>query len=141
VEQWLARGRSLRSAKDRDAECDVYTTETAAADENAARCAVGRCIAKSILTTHGARSIPARIARVRARRPCGLTMLHNGGIRRLAIAVLQQSVAELQGPIPEFRRCAAAFMARREDFDEFWCALTGLKGDAVRDRLDHQEAA
>jgi hypothetical protein len=37
-------------------------------------------------------------------------MLHNDGIRRLAIAVLQQSVAELQGPIPEFRRCAAAFI-------------------------------
>jgi hypothetical protein len=77
----------------------------------------------------------------RARRPCGLIMLHDDGVRRLAIAVLQQAVMDLQGPIPEYRRCAAAFMARREDFDEFWCALVGLHGDAVRERLDHQEAA
>jgi hypothetical protein len=62
-------------------------------------------------------------------------MLNDDGVRRLAVAVLQQSVAELQGPIPEFRRCAAAFIERREDFDEFWCALAGLKRDAVRERL------
>jgi hypothetical protein len=55
--------------------------------------------------------------------------------------VLQQAVTDLQGPIPDYRRCAAAFMARREDFDDFWCALTGLDPDAVRERLDHREAA
>jgi hypothetical protein len=46
-------------------------------------------------------------------------MLHDDGVRRLAIAVLQQAVTDLRGPIPEYRRCAAAFMARREDFDEW----------------------
>ena len=61
-------------------------------------------------------------------------------MRRLAVAVLQLAVAGLQGPIPEYRRSAAAFMARRGDFDEFWCARVGLHGDAVRERLDHQEA-
>ena len=27
---------------------------------------------------------------------------------------------------------------RREDFDQFWCALAGLDGDAVRERLSEQ---
>jgi hypothetical protein len=71
--------------------------------------------------------------------------LNDHGVRRLAIAVLQQAVADLQGPIPEYRRSAAAFMARREDL-EFWCALAGLDADAVRERLSgqishHEEAA
>jgi hypothetical protein len=65
-------------------------------------------------------------------------MLDDDGVRRLAVAVLQQAVADLQGPIPEYRRSAAAFMARREDFDQFWCALAGLEGDAVRERLSEQ---
>jgi hypothetical protein len=30
--------------------------------------------------------------------------------------------------IPEYRRSAAAFMARREDFDEFWCVLARTRG-------------
>jgi hypothetical protein len=72
-------------------------------------------------------------------------MLNNYGVRRLAIAVLQQAVADLLGGIPEHRRSAAAFMARREDFDQFWCALVGLDGDAVRERITeqspHREAA
>ena len=68
-------------------------------------------------------------------------MLNDDGVRRLAIAVLQQTVTDLHGPIPEYRRCAAAFMARREDFDDFWCALTGLDPVAVRERLDNREAA
>jgi len=72
--------------------------------------------------------------------------LNNHGVRRLAIAVLTQAVADLQGPIPEYRRSAEAFMARREDFDQFWCALVGLDGEAVRERLServshHREAA
>jgi hypothetical protein len=36
-------------------------------------------------------------------------------------------------------------MARREDFDQFWCALVGLDGDAERERITeqfrHQEEA
>jgi hypothetical protein len=73
-------------------------------------------------------------------------MLNDHGVRRLAIAVLQQTVTDLQGPISGYRRSAAAFMARREDFDQFWCALVGLDGDAVRQRLSeqishHEEAA
>jgi len=66
----------------------------------------------------------------RARAARSLTALNDLGVRRLAIAVLQQAVADLQGPIPEYRRSAAAFMARREDFDGFWCAVVGLDGDA-----------
>jgi hypothetical protein len=65
-------------------------------------------------------------------------MLSDDGVRRLAIAVLQQAVADLRGPISGYRRSAAAFIARREDFDQFWCALVGLDGDAVRDRLNEQ---
>jgi hypothetical protein len=29
-------------------------------------------------------------------------------------------------------------MARRENFDQFWGALAGLDGDAVRERLSEQ---
>ncbi len=72
-------------------------------------------------------------------------MLNDQGVRRLAAAVLRQAIADLQSPIPEYRRSAAAFIERREDF-EFWCALAGLDGDAVRERLNvqisyHDEAA
>jgi hypothetical protein len=75
-----------------------------------------------------------------------LGMLNDHGVRRLAVAVLQLAVADLQSAIPEYRRSAAAFMARPEDFDDFWCALAGLGGDAVRERLreqtsHHEEAA
>ena len=73
-------------------------------------------------------------------------MLNDDGVRRLAIAVLQQAVADLQSPIPEHRRRAATFIQRPEDFDGFWCVLVGLEGDAVRGRLrgqisQHAEAA
>jgi hypothetical protein len=56
-------------------------------------------------------TLETRVSRVRAQGARGL-MLNDDGVRRLAVAVLQQSVADLQGPIPEFRRCAAAFMAQ-----------------------------
>jgi hypothetical protein len=65
-------------------------------------------------------------------------MLGDHGVRRLAVAVLQQAVSDLQSAIPEYRRSAEAFMARREDFDQFWCALVGLDGDAVRERITEQ---
>jgi len=73
-------------------------------------------------------------------------MLNDNGVRRLAVAVLQLAVADLHSAIPEYRRSAAAFIERREDFDGFWCALVGLDGDAVRERLreqisQHREAA
>jgi hypothetical protein len=67
-------------------------------------------------------------------------LLNDDGVRRLAIAVLQQAVADLRGPTSGYRRSAAAFMARREDFDQFWCALAGLDADAVRERLSEQVA-
>jgi hypothetical protein len=75
---------------------------------------------------------------MRARRSRGLTVLNDDGVRRLAIAVLQQAVADLHSATPEYRRSAAAFIDRREDFDQFWCALVGLDGDAVRERLSEQ---
>jgi hypothetical protein len=83
--------------------------------------------------------------KLRTRRAGGVMVNHEGA-RRLAIAVLQQAVADFQSPIPEYRQSAAAFMERPEDFDRFWCALVGLDGDAVRERLSeqvrqHQEAA
>ena len=65
-------------------------------------------------------------------------MLSDDGVRRLALAVLQQAVADIHSPIPDSRRSAAAFIERREDFDQFWCALAGLDGDAVRERLGEQ---
>ena len=73
-------------------------------------------------------------------------VLNDDGVKRLAIAVLQQAIVDLQSAIPEHRRSAAAFIERREDFDQFWCALVGLDGDAVRERLceqisRHEEAA
>jgi hypothetical protein len=64
--------------------------------------------------------------------------LDDAGIKRLAIAVIREAVADLQSSIPEYRRSAAAFLQRREDFDDFWCALTGLDHDAVRERLSEQ---
>ena len=66
-------------------------------------------------------------------------MLNDHGVRRLAAAVLQQAIADLHSPIPEYRRSAVAFVERREDF-EFWCALAGLETDAVRERLSEQIA-
>ena len=68
-------------------------------------------------------------------------MLNDDGVRRLAAAVLQQAIADLQSPTPEYRRSAATFVERREDF-EFWCALAGLETDAARERLEqHQPEA
>ena len=65
-------------------------------------------------------------------------MLKDDGVRRLAAAVLQQAMADLQSPIPEYRRSAAAFIERRADFDRFWCAPAALEPDAVRERLSEQ---
>ena len=89
---------------------------------------------------HSRRPFAGMLQRLEAVRPwllptnC-LTMLSDDGGRRLAIAVLQQAVADLQSPIPEYRRSAASYIGRREDFDLFWCALVGLDPDAVRARL------
>jgi hypothetical protein len=81
--------------------------------------------------------MPARIAPANAK-SARSDDANDDGVRRLPITVLQQTVTDLRGPIPEYRRCAAAFMARREDFDQFWCALVGLDGDAVRERITEQ---
>jgi hypothetical protein len=94
--------------------------------------------------------------------------MHADGIRRLAVAVLQLAVEDLHHQdaaraeaarrfltrqsvdlehwttlagldcTAEYRRIAAAFMARRGDFDEFWCVLARLEGGAVRERLSEQ---
>lgn len=64
-------------------------------------------------------------------------MLSDDGVRRLAIAVLQLAVADLQSPIPEYRRSAAAFMAR-EDFD-CWCVLASVNPTAARERLRERQ--
>jgi hypothetical protein len=65
-------------------------------------------------------------------------MLSDDGVRRLAIAVLQQAVADLHSGIPETAAAPRRFIGRREDVDQFWCALVGLDGDAVRERLSEQ---
>ena len=89
-----------------------------------------------------ARTAPANTLSAPTARP---DVLNDHGVRRLAIAVLQQAVADLHSPIPEHRSSAAAFIERREDL-EFWCTLAGLDGDAVREELGernshHEEAA
>jgi hypothetical protein len=64
-------------------------------------------------------------------------MLNDDGVRRLAIAVLQQAVTDsCKARHLSTVAVLRAFMARREDFDEFWCALVGLQGDSVRERLE-----
>jgi hypothetical protein len=57
------------------------------------------------------------------------------------VAVLQQAVFDLQGASPAYCGIAEPFMTWREDFDNFWRVLAGLEPDAVRERLDHQDAA
>jgi hypothetical protein len=64
---------------------------------------------------------PIAPANTRAR---GLVVLNDHGVRPLAIAVIEQAVADLQSAIPENRRSAAAFIGRREDFDQFWCVCS-----------------
>jgi hypothetical protein len=72
-------------------------------------------------------------------------MLNDHGVLVLAVAVLQQALADLHSAIPEIPVAARRrSSARREDFDQFWCALAGLDGDAVRERLasdEYSEAA
>jgi hypothetical protein len=78
---------------------------------------------------------------VRGRAGRGLiAMLDDDGVQRLAIEVLRLAVADLHGTHAARRRSAQNFVNRREDF-EHWCAVAGVKPDAVRERLDHQEAA
>jgi hypothetical protein len=54
----------------------------------------------------------------------GLTMLNDDGVRRLAIAVLQQAISDLTCASETDRHSAKAFVDR-EDFDS-WCALAGV---------------
>jgi hypothetical protein len=61
-------------------------------------------------------------------------MLHDdGGIRRLAIAVLHQAILDLDCASTPDRRSAQAFI-ERDDFD-CWCALAGVNPTAARERL------
>ena len=79
--------------------------------------------------------LPVREPRLRtrrARRPCGLTVLNDHGVWVLAVAVLQQAVADLHSAIPEYRRSAAAFIARREDFEVLVRARRTRRGCGAR---------
>jgi hypothetical protein len=68
-------------------------------------------------------------------------MLNHDGVRRLAIAVLQQAISDLDRAAVPDRRSAEAFIAR-EDFD-CWCFLAGVNPTAARERLQQgrREAA
>jgi hypothetical protein len=63
-------------------------------------------------------------------------MLNDDGIKRLAIAVLQQAIRDLVCTSESDRRSAAAFVAR-EDFDS-WCVLARLNPTAARERLQER---
>jgi hypothetical protein len=69
-----------------------------------------------------------------------MSTLDDDGLRALAVEVLRLAVTDLHGTHAARRRSAQNFVNRREDF-EHWCALAGVKPDAVRERLDHREAA
>jgi hypothetical protein len=68
-------------------------------------------------------------------------VLNDHGVRRLAVAVLQQAISDLDCATPHDRLSAAAFIAR-EDFD-CWCVLAGVNPIAARERLQQgrREAA
>jgi hypothetical protein len=66
-------------------------------------------------------------------------MLDDYGVRRLAIAVLQQAISDLDYPSEPDRRSAEAFIAR-EDFDT-WCVLAGINPAAARERLALRDRA
>jgi hypothetical protein len=60
-------------------------------------------------------------------------MLNDDGIKRLAIAVLQQTISNRECASEPDRRSAEAFI-EREDFD-WWCILAGVNPTAARERL------
>ena len=61
-----------------------------------------------------------------------LETLNDDGVKRLAIAVIQQAISDLDVAGPD-RQSAEAFIAR-EDFD-CWCVLAGVTPTAARERL------
>jgi hypothetical protein len=66
--------------------------------------------------------------------------LNDYGVRRLAAAVVQQAIGDLDCTSEPDRRSAEAFIGR-EDFDH-WCVLAGLNPTAARERLlQHQREA
>jgi len=66
-------------------------------------------------------------------------LLNDDGVRRLAAAVLQQAISDLDGASKTDRQSAAAFIAR-EDFG-CWCALAGVNPTAARERLQQGRRA
>ena len=81
----------------------------------------------------------SRVRILRTRPPRGLTVLNDDGVRRLAVAVLQQAISDLDSAADPDRRSAEAFIAR-EDFD-YWCVLAGVNPTAARERLALRDAA
>jgi hypothetical protein len=63
--------------------------------------------------------------------------MNDDGIKQLAIAVLQQAIADLNCRSEADRRSAEAFVGR-EDFDS-WCILAGLNPDAAHERLRRRQ--
>jgi hypothetical protein len=64
-------------------------------------------------------------------------MLNDDGASRLAIAVLQQAITDLDCASAPDRQSAAAFI-EREDFD-CWCVLAGVNPTAARERLNERQ--
>ena len=60
-------------------------------------------------------------------------MLNDDAVRRLAVAVLQQAISDLDSAVDPDRRSAEAFI-ERDDFD-YWCGLAGVNPIAARERL------
>ena len=65
-----------------------------------------------------------------------LETLNDDGVERLAIAVIQQAISDLDVAGPD-RQSAEAFIAR-EDFD-CWCVLAGVNPTAARERLRERQ--
>jgi len=80
-----------------------------------------------------------RESKLRARRVCAPGVLNDDGIKRLAIAVLQQAISDLDCQCATYRRSAKHFIAR-QDFD-CWCVLAGVNPPAARERLALQDRA
>lgn len=66
-------------------------------------------------------------------------MLNDDGVKRLAIAVLQQAMSDLDSGSAGDRESARAFIAR-DDFD-CWCILAGVNPTAARERLARRDRA
>ena len=81
--------------------------------------------------THHANTLSAPAARP--------DVLNDDGVRRLAAAVLQQAISDLDGASKTNRRSAAAFIAREES--ACWCALAGVNPTAARERLARRDCA